>query len=62
MNIKEMAKEKKKLSKSIADTTALAKVAQISSFFDLIRKYIWAMSNTDLDTNKKLWLTGIKKY
>lgn len=62
MIITEKAKEKQKLSKGIAHTTMLAKKAWASSSFDLAKRYIWAMSNVDLDASKKLGLTGIKKY
>ena len=60
--ISEKAREEKMQSESIADMTALAKVAWVSSFVDLAERYNWAMSNADLDTAKKLGLTGIKKY
>lgn len=32
------------------------------SFIDFSRKYIWTMSNGNLDVVKKLGLTNIKKY
>ena len=37
-------------------------MAQTLSPINFIGKYIWAMSNADLDTAKKLELTSIKKY
>ena len=60
--IEERTKEKEKLLKSIMETTALAEMAQVLSLIDLAKKYIWAISNIDIDTAKKLRLTGIKKY
>ena len=62
MIISKRARKKKMLSEGIADMTASAEVAQISSPVDLAGIYNWAMSNTDLDTTKKLGLTDIKKY
>ncbi len=53
--------EEEILSESIADTTAPAEMAQILSPIDLAGRYNWAMSNADLNTEKKLGLTGIKK-
>ena len=60
--IEEKAREKEGLSESIADTTAPAKVAQGSSPVDLAGKYMWAMSNANIDAAKELGLIGIKKY
>ena len=56
------AREKKELLENIADTTMPTKVAQALSPVDLAEKYIWTMSNADLDVTKKLRLTSIKKY
>ena len=58
----EKARKKKRLSEDIANTTTLAKVTQASSSIDFARKYIWVMSNANLDVAKKLRLTNIKKY
>ena len=58
----EKAREKKSLLEGIADTIALAEMAQTSSPVDLVEKYIWPMSNANLDATKELRLTGIKKY
>ena len=58
----EKAKEKEGYLEGITDTTVLAEVARASSFVDLTRKYIWAMSNADLEAAKKLGLIDIKKY
>ena len=58
----EKAREKKRLSKGIADTTAPAVMAWASSLIDLAGRYIWAMNNADLDAAKELGLIGIKKY
>ena len=55
-------REKGRLSESISDTTMLVELAQVSNLIDLPRKYLWAMSNINLDMAKKLRLTGIKKY
>ena len=45
-----------------ADKIAQAEVARTSSPMDLDGKYIWAMSNVDIDAARDLGLTGIKKY
>ena len=60
--ILQKAKEEEMLSGSIADTTVLAEMAQVSSFVDLTERYNWVMSNANLDVVKELELTGIKKY
>ena len=60
--IEEKVREKEGLSEGIADTTAPAEVARASSPVDLAGKYMWAMSNADMDAAKELGLTGIKKY
>lgn len=61
MIIWEMTRKKKRLSKSIADTIVAAEIAQTLSYVDLAKKYIWAISNANLDAAKKLGPTGIKK-
>ena len=60
--ISEKAKEDEMLSEGIANITASAKLAWVLSPVNLVQRYNWAMSNTDLDAAKKLGLTGIKKY
>ncbi len=61
--ISNKVREEEMLSEGIADTTALAKVARISSLVDFAGRYNWVISNADLDAAKKLGLTaGIKKY
>ena len=60
--IKENTKEKERLSEDITDTTAPAEVTQALSPVDFAEKYIWAISNADIDTAKELELTGIKEY
>ena len=60
--IKEKAMKKERLLESITDTTAPAEVAQALSLIDLAGKYIWVMSNANMDAAKKLGLTDIKKY
>ncbi len=61
--ISEKVREEEMLSlKGIADTTALAEVARVSSLVDLARRYNWAINNADLDTAKELGLTDIMKY
>ena len=45
-----------------ADKIAQAEVARTSSPMDLDGKYIWAMSNIDIDAARDLGLTGIKKH
>ena len=62
MDIEEKARKKKELLKGITDTTALAKVAQALSPVDFARKYMWAISNINIDVAKQLGLLGIKKY
>lgn len=57
------AREKEKLSKDIADTTALVEMAPTSSFINFAGKYMWVvMSNLNLNTAQKLGVTSIKKY
>ena len=46
----------------IADTTAPAEMARVSSLVDLADRYNWVISNADLDIIKELGLTSIKKY
>ena len=58
----EKTKKKKELSEGIANTTALAEMAQALSLIDLARKYMWVIGNADLNAAKKLGLTNIKKY
>ena len=60
--IGEKAKEKKGLSEGITDTTASAEMARALSPVDLVGKYMWAISNANMDAANKLGLTGIKKY
>ncbi len=61
--ILEKAREEEMLSlEGIADTTAPAEVARVSSPVDLIGRYNWVMSNTNLNAAKELGLTDIKKY
>ncbi len=55
----EKAREKKLLEAPV-DTTASAKVAQASSFIDLVWKYKWAISNVDIDVAKELGLVGTR--
>ena len=45
-----------------ADKIALVEVRKTSSPMDLDDKYIWAISNVDIDAAKDLGLTGIKKH
>ena len=60
--IKEKTREKEGLLEGIADTAAPTEVAQALSPIDLAGKYMWAMSNANIDAAKELGLTGIKKY
>ena len=62
MIIEEKAREKKRLSESIADTTTSAEMTQALCFVELAGKYMWVINNINLDAAKKLGLTGIKKY
>lgn len=39
-----------------------AEVAKMLSLIDLDSKYMWAISNVDIDTTRNLGLTGVKKY
>ena len=45
-----------------ADKIVLAKVRRTSSLMDLDGKYIWAISNVDIDAARDLGLTGMKKH
>ena len=45
-----------------ADKIALAEVGKTSSPIDLNGKYMWAISNIDIDAARDLGLTGIKKH
>ena len=45
-----------------ADKIALAEVGRTSSPMDLDGKYMWAISNVDIDAARDLGLTGIKKH
>ena len=60
--IEEKARKKERLSEGIANTTTPAEVAWALSPIDLAGKYMWAMSNANMDAVKKLGLTNIKKY
>ena len=62
MIIEEKAREKERLSKNIANTTAPVELAQALSSINFTRKYIWAISDADMDAAKELELTSIKKY
>ena len=46
----------------IADKIVQAEVPRTLSPMDLDGKYMWAMSNIDIDTARDLGLTGIKKH
>ena len=59
--ILEKVRKKEMPSKNIANTTALVKIAQISIFIDLARRYNWIINYADVDAAKKLEQTGIKK-
>ncbi len=60
--ISEKAREEEILPEGVANTTAPAEVARVSSPVDLAGRYNWAISVVDLDAVKELGLTGIKKY
>ena len=45
-----------------ADKIVQTEVAKTLSLIDLDGKYMWAMSNVDIDTTRDLGLTGIKKH
>ena len=45
-----------------ANKIMLAMVKRVLSPIDLDSKYIWAISNVDIDTARDLVLTGIKKH
>ena len=55
-------KEKEKMSKGFANTTALAEVAEGLSLIDLAWRYKWVMSKADIETAKILGLTGVRNY
>ncbi len=50
------------LLENIMNTIMSAEVVQVLSSIDLVKRYNWAIGNTDLDVTKKLGLTSIKKY
>lgn len=60
--ILEKDRKKRELLEGIADIIAQTKVAQASSLNDFAGRYKWEISNVNLNTAKKLWLTEIKKY
>lgn len=60
--ILEKTRRIKKLLVVITDTTTPVEMGQALSLVDLVRRYKWAMSNTDLDIAKKQELIDIKKY
>ena len=60
--IAKKAKEKERLSESIMNSTAPTEIALALGLIDLVRRYIWGMSNANMDTAKKLDLTSITKY
>ena len=62
MIITKMVREKKGVSKNIANTTAPAKMAQRLNLVNFAERYIWAINNANLDAFKKLGITNIKKY
>lgn len=62
MRLLQKKSRKKKLSKDIVNITTLAKMAQIFSFINLVERYMWVISNVNLDIIKKLRLTNMKKY
>ena len=62
MIISKKFKKKERLLESIVDIIAPVQMAQALSPIDLTRKYILIMSNSNLNTTKKLWLISIKKY
>ena len=45
-----------------ANKIALVEVARTSSPMDLNGKYMWAISNVDIDAARDLVITGIKKH
>ena len=45
-----------------ADKIALVEVVRTSSPMNLDGKYMWAISNIDIDAARDLGLTGIKKH
>lgn len=55
-------KEKKILLKDIRDTTGLTKIISALNQVNFARKYKWAINNADIDIDKKLEFTEIKKY
>ena len=59
---KKALKKERQLVVRNADKIALAKVRRMSSPMDLDCKYIWAISNIDIDATRDLGLTSIKKH
>ena len=58
---KALEKERQLVVKN-ADKIALAKVGKTLSPMDFDGKYMWAISNVDIDATRDLGLTGIKKH
>lgn len=58
----EKTREKERLFQSIVDSTTLAEVAQTLYLVDVPERYMYAISNVDLDVSMKQGLTGIKNY
>lgn len=50
------------LLKNTTNKTATAKMAQRSSFVDVVQKYKWAINNANINIAKKLGLTRNKKF
>ena len=60
--ISKKTKKKEKLSKTLVDITALAEIAQISSFVNLAWRYRWAISKANIEAAKKQGLTRVKNF
>ena len=59
---KKSSEKEEKLVVRNADKILLAKVGKTSSPIDLDGKYMWAISNVDIDMVRDLGLTGIRKH
>ena len=60
--ILEKAKGEKELSQSIANRSGSTKIDQVLSLVNLAKKYLWAISNVNLNITEKLELISINKY
>lgn len=58
----EKVREKEELSVSITNIAVPAEVTQVLGQVNLAIKYIWSVSNSDMDAATELGLIDVKKY